>query len=256
MENTSGIYKIYFTDNPTHFYIGSSNNLNRRKRDHLTKLRTLNHYNLKLQNAFNKHKEVNFNFEIVQFCSPSDLLSTEQHYIDFLHPYYNIAPKVQGGVGTQWYVGRIPKIKKGIDTFKLVYGLTTLTRKCRRKDKVTANSYTKFDLDPSIIYRTLSQEELDLGYWVPNESGHFFIRVKRCQHTYSKKKGIIRSVSFNVKILNYSGSFKTLQEALDFRNQYILKEMSLSEFIKSNNLNYYLSTSKKLLPQHYSNLPI
>ena len=86
----SGIYKITCKSNGR-FYIGSSCNINKRLSDHKNKLRKNKHHNPKLQNSFNKYKEVDFLFEIIETCSKEELLKREQYYINVLKPKFNIS---------------------------------------------------------------------------------------------------------------------------------------------------------------------
>ena len=84
-----GIYKISFgTDS---FYIGSSNNLEHRKGNHLYDLKNNNHCNKIMQNHFNKYKD-KFTFEILELTAFEDLTLREQYYIDTLAPCINIMP--------------------------------------------------------------------------------------------------------------------------------------------------------------------
>ena len=86
--NKSGIYKI--TNIITgYFYIGSTNNFNRRKLNHLHLLRNNKHHSIYLQNSFNKHLETNFKIELIEQCDIENLIKLEQYYIDLLKPKYN-----------------------------------------------------------------------------------------------------------------------------------------------------------------------
>ena len=86
----SGIYRIRNLIN-NKFYIGSSNNINHRKSTHLYDLRNQKHRNIHLQRSYNKHKEENFLFDIIELCEVENLILREQHYIDTLKPEYNIS---------------------------------------------------------------------------------------------------------------------------------------------------------------------
>jgi group I intron endonuclease len=80
----SGIYKITNIINGK-MYIGSSNNCKRRLREHFSKLRHNKHFNVKLQFAFNKYGENNFNFDIIEYVDNVDLLlEREQYYLNTL----------------------------------------------------------------------------------------------------------------------------------------------------------------------------
>lgn len=97
---TSGIYKIVNKIN-FKFYIGSSSNIDRRWKKHLSELRKGKHYNSYLQNSFNKYGESSFHLEIIE--ETTNLMEREQHFLDSLQPYspigYNIRLKSSGGDG-------------------------------------------------------------------------------------------------------------------------------------------------------------
>jgi|694.fasta_scaffold00011_164 group I intron endonuclease len=92
---TPVIYKI--TNLITNkIYIGSTNNFHLRKYTHLNHLRNNKHCNKILQNSWNKHSEINFNFEIIEHTTQDNLMILEQYYLDLYKPYnkdigYNIA---------------------------------------------------------------------------------------------------------------------------------------------------------------------
>ena len=82
IKNKMGIYQIVnLIDGKK--YIGSSNNLYKRKMHHFWSLRSNKHDNSYLQRAFNKHGEANFSFEVIEFVNTEEeLLPREQYYIE------------------------------------------------------------------------------------------------------------------------------------------------------------------------------
>lgn len=77
-------------------YIGSAQDFYRRRTAHVNKLRRDTHDNIHLQRAWNRDGEVNFTFGIVTVLrKESDLIPSEQVWIDEYVPEYNIA-KVAG----------------------------------------------------------------------------------------------------------------------------------------------------------------
>ena len=79
-----GIYKI-ISKIDGKYYIGSSKNINGnygRWYKHKYYLNKNIHHNLHLQNAWNKYGEDNFEWIIIQYCKESDLLKTEQNYLN------------------------------------------------------------------------------------------------------------------------------------------------------------------------------
>ena len=78
----SGIYKIINKVNKK-YYIGSSNNILKRKCDHFWMLQNEIHDNCHLQAAYKKYSKENFEFIIIEQNIPIDqLLIVEQKYLD------------------------------------------------------------------------------------------------------------------------------------------------------------------------------
>jgi group I intron endonuclease len=92
----AGIYKIVNKANGT-CYVGQSQYINKRIREHFRLLRLNKHPNPRLQNAFNKHGHENFSWEIEAACEdPDDLDIIENAFLSgdawFREPvFYNIA---------------------------------------------------------------------------------------------------------------------------------------------------------------------
>lgn len=97
-----GIYKITNVVNGK-FYIGSSNNLKKRKREHFWSLDKGNHVNAHLQRAYDKYGKDSFEFDVLEFLNNDEnLLEIEQFYIDTtdccnLSVGYNINEYAVGG---------------------------------------------------------------------------------------------------------------------------------------------------------------
>jgi hypothetical protein len=92
-----GIYCI--TIGPK-FYIGSCINFPKRMADHTRKLGYGTHINAYMQSSFDKYQT--FDAEIMEFCSPSELESREQFYIDQWFDYddcLNLRPDVKTMLG-------------------------------------------------------------------------------------------------------------------------------------------------------------
>lgn len=86
-EVISGIYKITNKVN-NKSYIGSSNNIKRRWKQHINLLNKGEHHSIKLQRAWNKYGQDNFKFEILEECDVEKLLYLEQFYIDKYKAYF------------------------------------------------------------------------------------------------------------------------------------------------------------------------
>lgn len=95
-----GIYKITNTIN-NKYYIGSSDDVYKRWKDHIYYLNRNKHINKHLQNAWNKYDEEYFKFEIIEKCNHKDKFIREQFYLDKLNPFdengYNICKQANGG---------------------------------------------------------------------------------------------------------------------------------------------------------------
>jgi len=76
----SGIYFIVCRATGR-FYVGSAVDLHERRRSHWTALRCRTHANKYLQRAWNRHREANFEFKVVELVRPSRLLATEQSWL-------------------------------------------------------------------------------------------------------------------------------------------------------------------------------
>lgn len=81
----SGIYKIVNKVDGK-YYVGSTKDFDKRwKKKHRKQLRANNHYNDKLQRAWNKYGENSFEFQIIEHISPptpESLQNAEQPYLD------------------------------------------------------------------------------------------------------------------------------------------------------------------------------
>jgi hypothetical protein len=88
----SGIYQILNTATGD-FYIGSSKDLIRRHKQHISSLkRNVNHSKI-LQRAWNKYGEIHFMFKVLATCPEEYLFKLEQWFVDNLKPKYNICLK-------------------------------------------------------------------------------------------------------------------------------------------------------------------
>ena len=83
-------------------YVGSAVDFPQRRQVHLHHLRKNKHHSPILQAAFNKYKEENFIFSILEKVkSKETLVSREQFYIDLLNPYYNCSPTAGSPLGVK-----------------------------------------------------------------------------------------------------------------------------------------------------------
>jgi len=79
LKKRSGVYEIEIAG---HKYYGSSVNVDARKKNHISKLRSGNHRNQRLQRCFDKYGEDAIFFKILILCDEDSILEEEQKYLD------------------------------------------------------------------------------------------------------------------------------------------------------------------------------
>ena len=103
---TGYIYQIKIGNN---YYIGSTNDYNKRKQDHIYYLKNKKHVNRYVQNAYNKHKKADFSIRHkLKNIRLEELLDLEQRYINLSKYNLNIAktassPQTNTGYGVIVY---------------------------------------------------------------------------------------------------------------------------------------------------------
>lgn len=91
-----GIYKIENKIN-NKIYIGQSKNIRSRIYNHKKRLALGNHYNLHLQESYNKHGLNCFNFETIEYCAEDSLNEREIFWIKKLDTFNNGYNLTEGG---------------------------------------------------------------------------------------------------------------------------------------------------------------
>lgn len=86
LKNKSGIYRLICNFKS---YVGSSKNIYLRLKNHFAKLKSNNHRNKHLQNAFNKYGEEFFTYEILCFCEIENLFEIENKFIKEFDSFNN-----------------------------------------------------------------------------------------------------------------------------------------------------------------------
>ncbi len=102
---TPGIYRITCIVTGK-FYVGSAKSLYHRRKNHFGALQRNDHWNIKLQRAFNKHGPDAFTFEILEYVLVPELLTArEQYWFKKLNPFgpngFNIAPIAGSPLGVK-----------------------------------------------------------------------------------------------------------------------------------------------------------
>jgi group I intron endonuclease len=143
----TGIYLIKNRIN-NKFYIGSASGKRGFRGRWLEHRRTLNlnsHFNPKLQRAWNKYGECNFEFIELDYCIPEQCLSKEQYYFNTLLPEYNVSRNAHSRLGEklsekarQNLIGRRWKIRpEGIENMKRAKKGTRPSEECLRLSRIS-----------------------------------------------------------------------------------------------------------------------
>ena len=99
----NGVYQIRNRQN-NKCYVGSTaanGGFDERWKDHRKLLRGNRHHSRKLQNAWNKHNESSFVFEVLLYCDPENCLMYEQIALDHYKPEYNICKIATSALGVK-----------------------------------------------------------------------------------------------------------------------------------------------------------
>jgi len=176
----TGVYGIYNRQNGK-WYVGSAaRGFSYRWGRHRSDLRLRKHSNAHLQSAFNLYGEPNFRFVILEDCPPDVCVQREQHWMDRIHPDYNIELNAASSTGCT----RSEEAKKK----------TSLTMVGR----VFSDEH-KAHLREAWKHRTLTEAELNHLRTV-NIGRH---------HTIAEKKGISSSLLGNKNSLGIHPSEET-----------------------------------------------
>lgn len=102
----SGIYAIFCIVSGKS-YVGSAIDIKNRWREHKKCLQKAKHYNVYLQNAWNKYGENEFDFHVLEHCPKEQLIEREQFYLDLFKSYqrnfgYNILSTAGSPLGFKY----------------------------------------------------------------------------------------------------------------------------------------------------------
>lgn len=158
----SGIYALVRIDTGTR-YIGSTNNLKNRERQHWADLRAGRHHCARLQNAFLKHGEAAFGFEVIELVAQAgDLVEAEQRWIDATSDAYNSAPAAGSVLGikrsdeTRAKLARAATGKTWTDEGRINY---SRSRRNVKKQYITTDQH-KANLSKALKGRVLTEAHL------------------------------------------------------------------------------------------------
>lgn len=91
--NKCGVYIIRNKLN-NKFYIGSSKSILKRIQEHRCRFKKNDGINKHIQNAYNKYGESNFEYNVLDICTPDDKYDREQVFLSELKPEYNLSLNV------------------------------------------------------------------------------------------------------------------------------------------------------------------
>lgn len=114
----SGIYRIVHRDS-WRAYVGSAVNIRRRWNVHRQVLRRGTHHSSKLQRAWSKYGEDAFDFQVIFYCEPLQLLPLEQSILDICTPAFNCNPNARSWLGRKHSPetrAKLSKMKLGVPT--------------------------------------------------------------------------------------------------------------------------------------------
>ena len=165
----SGIYKITYRGA---VYIGQSRNVEKRMTEHLRQLKNGSHYNVHLQNVFNKYGEDDFKIEVIEYCDCGMLDEREQYWIAFYDSFKYGYNQTSGGVG----LGYNSKV------YKYTYiKNSSKTKKVHRFVNLSTGQYFDSAKDVVNFYNIKSAQHL---YKTCKEPGHKFMDCFWCYDYY------------------------------------------------------------------------
>lgn len=202
-------------------YVGCSNNILRRTKEHLALLRKNRHDNSFLQDAFNKNKEENFIFYTIEVCDSELFDEKEIYYIKKLRTHFS-----QNGYNIS-YGGNIPPSplgKKMSEETKQKLRDINLGRKMTDADKKKIGERTSERCKNPEYRKRLSdankghtptdetREKLSkskIGKKRGRSNGHVGVTFNK-----KRKKWVARFTTSFKKQIYVGGYFKTEQEAI------------------------------------------
>jgi group I intron endonuclease len=99
--NSAGVYAI--TNRTTNrVYIGGSQNVQKRWRDHRRSASECRHHSHSFQSDWGKHGEEDFDFRVLLWCSRDNLRMYEQACMSRFLSYYNVSPCADSQFGLEF----------------------------------------------------------------------------------------------------------------------------------------------------------
>lgn len=164
-----GIYRIInlITNK---YYIGSASHPTKRQGNHFEQLRTNKHFNKRLQNAFNKHGEENFIWELLENCEKEELLIREQYYLNTLlfaqefinkqnKKFYELGYNINPIAGSPKGLKRSEETKAKIRANRLKQGKLPLRGFTDEARQMYKNMFIKLHNEKRILPRRFTEEQ-------------------------------------------------------------------------------------------------
>lgn len=186
---TSGIYKITCVANGK-VYIGQAIDLDRRRRNHLSKLRTKHHSNEHLQRAFDKYGENNFKFEIIELCAEEELTKREDFYISHFnsmddHHGFNQREAGKGGRLSERVKKKMSESRRGANNPRYGIKHTEETRK-RISESLKKVSY-KLKISPE-NRKKMREGQRNKPWKMPEELRKYHSEIRKGKPSPNKGK--------------------------------------------------------------------
>ncbi|KKN45703.1 hypothetical protein LCGC14_0680210 [marine sediment metagenome] len=164
-------------------YIGSACHLDSRESKHRTTLARNKHDNSHLQRVWNKYGEDAFDFKVMMYCDPENLILFEQKFMDFYKPEYNLRPKAESNFGMKFS----DKARKNMSLAHIGIIPSKESREKRSKSLMGHPGYWKGKQRSSETKRKIS--EFHLGKKLTDEHKRKLSDAKRGKrhHFYGKK---------------------------------------------------------------------
>lgn len=161
--NKPGVYQIK-NIRTSNVYIGSSSNIARRWLQHKSSLNLNKHENQYLQNAWNKYGKNAFEFSVLVYAVPDQMIKIEQYFLDkYSDISYNILKSAGTSTGYVWSEEAKDKIKgknnftgkkHSIESIEKIKAANTGKKRSKEtKDKLKGNKNCQG--------RKLTQEHID-----------------------------------------------------------------------------------------------
>ncbi len=208
-----GIYKIT-TKHNNKFYIGSSNNIEKRFLAHLSKLKRNVHDSPYFQAVYNKYGIENLSFEIIHELEDENIqFEIEQYYLDLYKCYdrrigYNVSKTAQCNTSGQKIIHKYDLEGYYIETFESIkeaqikYKLNSISQALKGKNSKTCGGfqwkYEKLDKIDS-LYKI---------YCCYDKNGDFFKSFKSKKEAslffnFTSLSNITRAINENLTSSNY-----------------------------------------------------